>query len=68
MSHLARHEIYFGRHFTLDEILAGIERVSADDVRRVARDLFRDAGLVATVVGPETASPVAADRLKVSGG
>ncbi len=42
MSHLARQEIYFGRHFTLDEMLAGIERVTAEDVLRVARDLFRD--------------------------
>ena len=65
MSQLARHEIYFGRSFTLDEILASIERVSADDVRRVANDLFQDANLVATVVGPESSSPVTADRLRV---
>ena len=37
MSHLARQEIYFDHHFTLDETLAGIERVTADDVQRVAR-------------------------------
>jgi predicted Zn-dependent peptidase len=40
MSHLARHEIYFGRQFSLDEILAGIEAVSADDVQRVANHIF----------------------------
>jgi len=40
MSHLARQEIYFGRTFLLDEILAGIERVSAEDVPRIASDLF----------------------------
>jgi predicted Zn-dependent peptidase len=65
MSQLARHEIYFGRSFTLDEILASIERVSADDVQRVAGDLFQDANLVATVVGPESSSPVTADQLRV---
>ena len=27
MSHLARQEIYFERHFSLDETLAGVERV-----------------------------------------
>jgi predicted Zn-dependent peptidase len=53
MSHLARQEIYFGRQFTLDEMLNSIEAVSADDVRRVSRDLFLDGGLVATVVGPK---------------
>ena len=52
MSHLARQELYFGRHFGLDEMLAGIERVTAGDVRRVAEALIRNDGLVATVVGP----------------
>jgi predicted Zn-dependent peptidase len=52
MSHLARQEIYFERHFDLDETLAGVERVSAEDVQRVAADLFADGSLAATVVGP----------------
>jgi len=41
MSHIARQEIYFGRTFKLDEILAGIEAVRAEDVPRIASDLFR---------------------------
>jgi predicted Zn-dependent peptidase len=65
MSQLARHEIYFGRSFTLDELLAGIESVSAGEVRRVAGELFQDGNLVATVVGPESTSPVTADQLRV---
>jgi predicted Zn-dependent peptidase len=52
MSHLARQEIYFERHFGLDETLAGVERVTAADVTRVASDLFADGSLAATVVGP----------------
>ncbi len=52
MSHLARQEIYFERHFGLDETLAGVERVSAADVQRVASDLFANGSLAATVVGP----------------
>jgi predicted Zn-dependent peptidase len=52
MSHLARQEIYFERHFGLDETLAGVERVSAEDVQRVAIDLFANGSLAATVVGP----------------
>jgi predicted Zn-dependent peptidase len=51
MSHLARQEIYFERHFSLDETLAGVEAVTADDVKRVAEDLFSDGSLAATVVG-----------------
>ena len=52
MSHLARQEIYFERHFGLDETLAGVERVSAEDVVRVAGDLFANGSLAATIVGP----------------
>ena len=52
MSHLARQEIYFERHFGLDETLAGVERVSATDVQRVATELFANGSLAATVVGP----------------
>jgi predicted Zn-dependent peptidase len=52
MSHLARQEIYFDRHFGLDETLAGVERVTAADVQRVAADLFSDGSLAATVLGP----------------
>ena len=44
MSHLARQEMVFGRHFTFDEILADIEAVSARGTcSRVAQGLvFRD--------------------------
>src|SRR5687767_13542168 len=41
MSHLARQEIYFDRHFGLDETLAGVERVSPEDrseERRVGKE------------------------------
>jgi predicted Zn-dependent peptidase len=51
MSHLARQEIYFDRHFGLDETLAGVESVTAEDVQRIARDLFSGRRLAATVVG-----------------
>ena len=52
MSHLARQEIYFDRHFGLDETLAGVEAVTAEDILRVAADLFSNGSLAATVVGP----------------
>jgi predicted Zn-dependent peptidase len=52
MSHLARQEIYFERHFGLDETLAGVERVSSADLTRVAQDLFANGSLAATIVGP----------------
>jgi predicted Zn-dependent peptidase len=54
MSHLARQEIYFERHFGLDETLAGVQRVTAADIQRVACDLFANGSLAATVLGPKT--------------
>lgn len=65
MSNLARQHIYFGRHFTLDEVLDSIERVTADDVMRVAQELFRDGSVVATIVGPSADAPVSAEELRV---
>jgi len=58
MSHLARQFILFGRYYTLDELTSAIEAVTADDVQRVAVELFRDEGLAATVVGPAESSPL----------
>jgi predicted Zn-dependent peptidase len=52
MSHLARQEIYFDRHFGLDETLKGVELVTDVDVQRVAEDLFSNGSLAATVLGP----------------
>jgi predicted Zn-dependent peptidase len=64
MSHLARQEIYFHQYVSLDEMLKAIESVSADDVQRVARDLFVDGGLVATIVGPKSTRPLTVDHLR----
>ena len=67
MAHLARQAIYFGRQFTLDEMLANIDRVTAADVRRASRDLFQDKALVATVVGPPEGGALSPDRLTIPG-
>ena len=50
MSHLARQEIHYGRQFTLDEIMAGIDAVGADDVQRIANEIF-GGGLAMSVLG-----------------
>ena len=63
MSHLARQEIYFDRQFGLDETLQGIERVTSDDVQRVAADLFRNGSLAATVLGNVNGLKIPAERL-----
>ena len=64
MSQLARQEMCFERHFTLDELLKGIDAVSAADVQRVAKDLFSDGTPVVTVVGPKLETSLDASKLK----
>ena len=63
MSHLARQEMYFGRQFTLDDTLRGVEGVTLDDILRVARDLFSPEGVAATVLGPVGGLDLRAEQL-----
>ena len=63
MSQLARSEIYFGRQFELSEILARVDAITAEDVQRVAADLFSNSNLAATVLGPDDGPAPTADQL-----
>ena len=65
MSHLARQEIYFDRQFGLDETLEGVERVTTGEVQRVARDLFADGALAATVLGAVDGLEIPRERLSL---
>ena len=51
MSHLARQEMYRDSTFGLDEMLAAIEKVTAEDVLRLADRFFSDGALAVTVLG-----------------
>lgn len=51
MSNLARQEIFFGRQFTLDEILQRIDDVTIADVQRVAGEIFSGDELAITALG-----------------
>jgi predicted Zn-dependent peptidase len=51
MANLARQEICFGRFFTLDELVESIERVTSDDVQRIARTFFEPRQIALTVLG-----------------
>jgi predicted Zn-dependent peptidase len=52
MSNLARQELYFGRFYSLDEILASIEAVTRQEVQSLAQEFFRPERISATVLGP----------------
>jgi predicted Zn-dependent peptidase len=63
MSHLARQEIYFDRQFSLDETLEGIELVTPEAIRQVARQMFSDGALAVTVLGQLDGWTLPSDRL-----
>ena len=65
MSHLARQEIYFDRQFSLDEMIDGVERVTTDDVQRVAAELLHDRALAATVLGAVDGLVMPMERLSL---
>jgi predicted Zn-dependent peptidase len=52
MHTLARYHIYFGRHFTTQELIAMLEAVTVEDVQQIAGEFFQSDRLAATVVGP----------------
>jgi predicted Zn-dependent peptidase len=54
MGRLAKSEIYFHRFVTTEEIIEGIESVSAEEVAELSRQLFQKTSLSLTVLGPVT--------------
>ena len=63
MSHLARQEMYRDRTTSLDEMLAAIERVTAEDVLRLADRFFVNGSLAVTVLGNVNGLKVTSDQL-----
>lgn len=51
MANLARQHMYFGRFFSMDELIESIERVTAEEVREIARAFFDPAAIALTVLG-----------------
>ena len=66
MSDLARQEIYFDHHYGLDETLAGVEKVTREDLARVAQHLFPEGGLAATVLGNVNGLSLPRERLALT--
>ena len=51
MGNLARQELYFNRFFTLDEMLESIERVTAEEVQRIAQEFFDPKHITLAMLG-----------------
>jgi predicted Zn-dependent peptidase len=52
MGNAARQEMYFGRHFSQDEIAQSVDAVTAEQVQSVAQEFFCPERLAITVLGP----------------
>ena len=60
MSNLARQQMYFGRFFTVDDITAEVDRVTAEDIQRLATALIHSDKLALTLLG--NLGPLKIDR------
>ena len=63
MSTLARYHLYFGRHFSTDELIAMLESVTAEDVQEIAREFFEPNRIAASVVGNLNGFELTRDQL-----
>lgn len=52
MSKLGRSELYYGRQIDFDEILARVDAVTADDVSRMAGEIFTPDQIAMAAIGP----------------
>lgn len=52
MSRLAKSELFYGRFIPPEEVLAAVERVTAEDLIRIAGDLFREEQITLAALGP----------------
>ena len=50
MSRMAKNEIYLNRYYTLDEVLDQIDKVTIDDIGRIADDLFNEEDYFTTIL------------------
>ncbi len=51
MSNLARQQMYFGRFFSLDDLVEQIERVAPDQIQTLAQELFQSDRVALTLLG-----------------
>ena len=51
MANLARQQMYYGRFFGVEEIVADIDRVTAEEIQELARELFQTERMALTMLG-----------------
>lgn len=64
MNQLAKQEIYFGRYFSMDEIIAEIEKVRGDNIQSLAKKLLEDSFFNLAILGPVKKGEISLDLLQ----
>jgi len=64
MNQLAKQEIYFGRYFSMDEIIAEIEKVRGDNIQSLAEKLLEDSFFNLAILGPVKKGEISVDLLQ----
>jgi predicted Zn-dependent peptidase len=65
MSRIARQEIYFGKYLSMDDIIKGVEKVTAGQVQQLAQQLFTTENTALTILGPVSKSDVPESVLEI---
>jgi predicted Zn-dependent peptidase len=65
MSRIARQEMYFGKYLTVDDIIKGVDKVTAADVLRLARQFFVRENLSLSILGPLSRTDVPDEVLEL---
>ncbi|HEX7125989.1 MAG TPA: pitrilysin family protein [Thermodesulfobacteriota bacterium] len=65
MDRLARDEIYYGRHYPVEEVVADIDRVTLDDLHAVAHEIFAADTLSLAVIGRVRKSAIGVEPLSL---
>ncbi len=63
MSNLARQEMYFDRFYGLDELIASIEAVTAEQLQELANQFFKTENVAVTVLGNVNGLKLTRDQL-----
>lgn len=65
MSRIARQEIYYGKYLSMDDIIKGVEKVTAEQVQRLAQQLFSRENISLTILGPLSRADVPDSVLEI---
>ena len=52
MGRIARQEIYFGKYLSFDDTIKAVDKVTAEQIGRIAQQLFTPESLALSILGP----------------